>query len=235
MSNLASVKSPQGKSGRLWNTILVLIGLLAFVALFLWVDNIYYKFSNTWFPNVGTSAWLAFAWGVVQRAHLLIFLVPLAIWRPRLLGFRVGKIWQHRRLLLVMLLANCGVIAAYLWLTGSSTPYSGNQWLVTEVITVPVVEELFWRGLIFIALLQALRKLYPEDISQRITVWLSGLAFGLLHGNNLFAGVPLQFIVIQVINATVWGILYGYARSKTDSLYPSIFLHAAMNLVVILF
>ena len=31
-----------------------------------------------------------------------------------------------------MLLANCGVIAAYLWLTGSGTPFSGNQWLVKQ-------------------------------------------------------------------------------------------------------
>ncbi len=235
MNNYALETNSLPRSRRFWLTILVFTGLLAFVALFLVVDNVYYKFSNSWFPNVGTSAWLALAWGVVQRLHLLIFIIPLAIWRPRSFGLQIGKIWQHWRMLLIMLLANCGVIAAYLWLTGSTTPYSGNQWLVTEVVTVPFVEELFWRGLVFIILLQVLRRIFPETTSNRLTVVLSGIAFGLLHANNLNAGVPLQFIVIQVLNATIWGIVYGIARSKTESVYPSIFLHAAMNLVVIMF
>ena len=70
-------------------------------------------------------------------------------------------------MLLIMLLVNCGVIAAYLWLTGSTTPYSGNQWLVTEIIIVPIVEETFWRGIVFTVLLLMLRRLYPENTSNR--------------------------------------------------------------------
>ncbi len=41
--------------------------------------------------------------------------------------------------------------------------------------------------------------------------------------------------MIQVLNATIWGVMYGYARSKSESIYPPMILHAAMNLVVILF
>jgi membrane protease YdiL (CAAX protease family) len=230
---VAAPKSIPG-SRRFLFLILIFVGLAAFVAIFLVLDGAYFKFANAWFPNVGTSAWLALLWGVVSRAHLLILLIPLVIWRPRLFGFQAGKIWQQRRMLLTMLLANCGVIAAYLWLTGS-TPYSGNQWLITEVIIVPMVEEVFWRGLVFLILVQALHRLYPEKTSNNLAVWLSGLAFGLLHANNLIAGVPIQFVAIQVLNATVWGIMYGYARAKTESIYPPIFLHAAMNFVVVLF
>jgi membrane protease YdiL (CAAX protease family) len=223
------------RSRQILFTILLFIGMLAFIAIFLLVDNAYYRFSNTWFPNVATSAWLASAWGVVSRLHLIILLVPLVIWRPRLMGFQIGKIIQHWRMLLLMLLANCGVIAAYLWLTGTTTPYSGNQWLVTEIIIVPLVEETFWRGLVFFVMLWALRKFNTESTSTTLAILLSGLAFGLLHANNLFAGVPLQFVAIQVLNASIWGIMYGVARAKTKSIYPSMFLHAAMNLVVILF
>jgi membrane protease YdiL (CAAX protease family) len=222
-------------SKRLLSTILIVAGLLAFVAIFVLVDDAYFKFADARFPNVGTSAWLASLWGVVSRAYLLVLIIPLVIWRPRFFGFQIGKIRQHARMLLIMLLANCGVIAAYLWLTASSTPYSGNQWLVTEVVTVPLVEEICWRGLVFTVLFQLLRKLYPENTSSFWAVWLSGMAFGLLHANNLIAGVPLQFVAIQVLNASVWGIVYGYARAKTDSIYPPVLLHAAMNLVVILF
>ncbi len=203
--------------------------------MFVLVDHAYYQFANAHFPNVGTSAGLATLWGVVSRSHLLILGIPLVLWRPRLLGFQIGSIRQHWRMLLIMLLANCGVIAAYLLLTGSTTPYSGNQWLVTEVITVPVVEETFWRGIVFTALLLALRRFYPANTSDHLAVWFSGVAFGVLHAANALAGVPALFVVIQVLNATVWGVVYGYARAKTGSIYPPMLLHAAMNLVVILF
>jgi membrane protease YdiL (CAAX protease family) len=73
------------------------------------------------------------------------------------------------------------------------------------------------------------------NAGRTLVVWLSGLAFGLLHANNRISGVPLQFVAIQVLNASIWGIVYGYARVQTDSIYPPMFLHAAMNLVVIHF
>jgi membrane protease YdiL (CAAX protease family) len=39
---------------------------------------------------------------------------------------------------------------------------------------------------------------------------------------------------VQVLNAAIWGVVYGYARALTASLYPPIIMHAAMNLVVVL-
>jgi membrane protease YdiL (CAAX protease family) len=39
----------------------------------------------------------------------------------------------------------------------------------------------------------------------------------------------------QVVNAVIWGVVYTYARSRTESIYPPMLLHAAMNLMVILF
>lgn len=215
--------------------ILVFLGLLVFCALFLVLDNIYFRYVDARFPSVGTSVGLATTWGIVQRAHLLIFIIPLVLWRPRQLGFQIGKISQHLRMLLIMLLLNCGVIATYLWLTGSSTPYSGNIWFITEVVTVPFVEESFWRGIVFMILQFVFTRLYTENTGNHLAVWLSGLSFGLMHGNNLLAGVPLAFVTIQVLNATLWGVVYGYARCKTKSVYPAMFLHAAMNLVVIVF
>ena len=65
-----------------------------------------------------------------------------------------------------MAAVNCGVIAAYLILTSSTTPYSGNQWLATEVIIVPLVEETFWRGIVFSLVLLLSRKYLPEKTSQ---------------------------------------------------------------------
>jgi uncharacterized protein len=215
--------------------VLIALAVAGFSLLFLLVDQSYYSFANARFPNVGTSTWLATLWGVISRSHLLILAIPLVLWRPRLLGFQMGSSARHWRMLLLMLLANCGVIAAYLWLTGSTTPYSANQWLLTEVVTVPVVEETFWRGIVFTAVVLALRRFYSDNTSDHLAVWLSGVAFGVLHAGNMLAGVPILFVVIQVLNATIWGVVYGYARAKTGSIYPPMLLHAAMNLVVIMF
>ena len=49
---------------------------------------------------------------------------------------------------------------------------------------------------------------------------------GLVHAVNGLAGVPLAFVAIQTLNAMVWGVMYGYARSKTESIFPPMLLHA---------
>lgn len=41
-------------------------------------------------------------------------------------------------------------------------------------------------------------------------------------------------VLVQALNACVWGVMYGYVRAKTESIYPSIFLHAVMNQLPIL-
>jgi membrane protease YdiL (CAAX protease family) len=47
--------------------------------------------------------------------------------------------------------------------------------------------------------------------------------------------VPLAFVAVQALSAAIWGVMYGYARAQTESVYPPMLLHAAMNLVVVLF
>jgi membrane protease YdiL (CAAX protease family) len=217
------------------STVLVLLGLLAFCGLFILIDQSYYHFIQSRFQNIGTSSIRATIFGIVSRLHILIPCILLVVWRPRFFGFQFGKIRQYWRMLLIMLIVNCGVIAAYLWLTGGGTPYSGNQWLVTEAITVPVVEETFWRGIVLTLMLILLKRFLPEDSSNHLAVWSTGIAFGLLHFANAFAGVPMQFVLLQCLNAMVWGVVYSYARMKTESVYPSMIMHAAMNLLVVFF
>jgi membrane protease YdiL (CAAX protease family) len=217
------------------STVLVLFGLLAFCGLFILTDQAYYNFVSLRFPNIGTSAILATSYGVVSRLHILLPCVILVVWRPRFFGFQFGKIRQYWRMLLIMLVVNCGVIAVYLWLTGGGTPYSGNHWLVTEAITVPVIEETFWRGIVLMLMLILLKRFQTKDCSNHLAVWSTGIAFGLLHLANVLAGVPIQFVLLQCLNAVVWGVVYSYARMKTESVYPSMIMHAAMNLVVVFF
>ncbi len=87
-------------------------------------------------------------------------------------------------------------------------------WFITEVVTVPFMEEVFWRGIVFMILQFVFTRLYTENTGNHLAVCLNGLSFGLIHGNNLLAGVPLAFVMVQVLHATVWGVVYGYPRSK---------------------
>lgn len=232
--NTTPAISAGGDTRRLRSTLFILLALAVSCLLFVLLDQAYNRFINTHFPDIGSSMALATLYGIVSRLHLILPLLALAIWQPRLLGLQMGKTRQHWRMILIMLVANCGLVAGYLILTGNTTPYSGNQWLFTEVVTVPLVEETMWRGAVFAALLLAFGRVYPPGRAAVWTVWAGGFAFGLLHGSNALVGVPLPFVAVQVLNATVWGVVYGYARARTGSLYPPILLHAAMNLVVVL-
>jgi membrane protease YdiL (CAAX protease family) len=214
---------------------LVLVAVGVFSLAFVVIDRAYIRFVSPGYPSVGGSVALATLWGVLQRGHLLLLAGPLVIWRHRLFGFQLGTIGQHWRMLLAMLLVNCGVVAAYLWLTHSTTPYSGNEWLITEAVTVPLVEETIWRGLALTTIMLALGHFLPAATSGQLAIWVSGIAFGLLHAANLLHGMPAAFVALQTLNAVIWGIMYGYARVKTNSIYPPMALHAAMNLIVVLF
>lgn len=215
--------------------IYVGLALIVFCALFVFADRAYYLLLAECFPRVGTSAPLASVWGIASRVHVSLPAVAVAAWRPREIGLTFGRTASHWQMIGIMLLVNCGVIAGYLWATGGGTPYSGNQWLLTEVVTVPVVEELMWRGVVFAVLMAALVPVYGEATGSHLTVWFGGLAFGVLHMANAMAGVPVAFAAIQALSAMIWGVMYGYARARTGSIYPPILLHAAMNLVVVLF
>lgn len=229
---LESTSNHQNKSIPVF---VILIGLFAFCAIFLLVDQTYYRFISDHFPSVRTSFWLATAWGIVSRAPWILALLIFLFVRPRLLALQVGQMRSHWRFVLMVIVANCVVVGGFLLLSGSSTPYSGNQWLFTEMVTVPIVEELFWRGIVFSILFELLQKKLGDQRGLMLSVWLSGISFGLLHAANGLTGVPFQFVAIQTLNAVIWGVVYGYLRAKTSSVYPSIIAHAAMNLIVVFF
>jgi len=72
-------------------TLGILLALLVFCILFGLVDQAYIRFIDARFPAVGDSAALATLYGLVSRAHLILPLLALALWRPRRLGFQMGQ------------------------------------------------------------------------------------------------------------------------------------------------
>ena len=209
-------------------TGLIFLAAIAFSVLFLWVNTLNYNWLSPRFEPAGDTIW-----GIMQRLFILIPVALLSIWRHKEMGFQVGRTKEHWRMLALMLAANVGIVGGYVLLSGG-TPYSGPGMLVNEVVTVPLAEELLWRGALFAGLLALLRRVHAEETAALLAGWFSGICFGLLHANNALYGYPLAFVALQTLNATVWGVVYGIARAKTGSIYPPLIFHAAMNLAVVL-
>ncbi len=83
-------------------------------------------------------------------------------------------------------------------------------YLFASVIT-PICEEVLFRGFMV----------------PRIGIIVSALIFGLLHFsyNSTFG--------IEIIAATIFGLLAGYVFKKTGSLYPSILAHILVNTLAV--
>ena len=96
--------------------------------------------------------------------------------------------------------------------------------LVASVaIGAPIVEELFFRGL----LLRSLQRRFPTGVA----VAISSVAFGLAH----FYPLPLRGVILVMISLSVFGAVLAGLAVRTGRLGPSIVAHATFNLFTILY
>ena len=82
--------------------------------------------------------------------------------------------------------------------------------LILLAIAVPIIEELLFRGLILDSL--------SESYGSWASIFISSVIFAILHIHPL-----------SILNAFWGGMIYGYVRMRTNSLWPSIFLHSMWN------
>jgi membrane protease YdiL (CAAX protease family) len=169
-----------------------------------------------------------YIYDIFSDAVWLFVAVIVAAWSPRFFGYQVGDIGKHLKLLLGLFIFVAGAPLVYRLLAGN-TPFSANT-LFFEVIVVPITEEGFFRGVILSMLLLGLAPLYSPRATQILVVILSSVLFAALHLSNL-GTYPTGFILFQVFFSLVFGLLFGYSRVKTNSIYPAIGLHAVLNLV----
>jgi membrane protease YdiL (CAAX protease family) len=98
------------------------------------------------------------------------------------------------------------------WDSSKAAPFVAFFLAVT--LLAPVVEELTYRGLGFSLFL---------PYGAAVAVLSTGVLFGLTHG--LLIGLPVL---------AFFGIVVGWLRARTDSVYPGILLHATFNAVALL-
>lgn len=90
--------------------------------------------------------------------------------------------------------------------------------IATVVVGAPVVEELFFRGL----LLRSLQRRVPDGAA----VAISSVAFGLAHASAL----PVRAVALVMISLAVFGAVLAMLALRTGRLGPGILAHATFNL-----
>lgn len=167
-----------------------------------------------------TAAGAAIQYGIILGVVLLIargldrrtlgLVAPRSWWRAFGLGLAaLVAIWVLGAVLNVFLEAGeeQGLVPNG-WDSSRTAPFVAN-FLVVAVMA-PIVEEITFRGLGFAAVGSVLAPVWA--------VAVTGLAFGLAHG-----------LVIALPVLSIFGVILGWLRWKTDSLYPPIVLHAVFN------
>lgn len=95
------------------------------------------------------------------------------------------------------------------------TPLHLIMFLLGTAIVAPIVEELFFRGM-----------LYPL-LRRRLPAWLAIVA-------NAAIFAALHFIPILLPVLFVMGLLLTFVRARTDSIIPGIIIHALNNAIFVL-
>ena len=95
--------------------------------------------------------------------------------------------------------------------------------ILSVAVGAPIVEELFFRGL----LLRSLQRRVPDWAA----VVVSAIAFGIAHGSAL----PVDAVLLVMISLTVFGAILAVLAIRTGRLGPSIVTHAVFNLFTLLY
>jgi membrane protease YdiL (CAAX protease family) len=179
-------------------------------------------------PNDVLYTWGAVVSGIVQYALILGLMVVISRpWTRPLFALRRPRSWRLAASLSLGVLVGVFVVAGALepflnpgheqgllpdrWEPAHAAAFAANFCVVAGV--APVVEELAFRGLGY-SLLAPLGR-WPAIV-------LVGIGFGVAHG--LVQGLPLLVAI---------GAGLAYVRSRTDSVYPGMVVHAAFNGIVL--
>ncbi len=96
--------------------------------------------------------------------------------------------------------------------------------IATVAVGAPLVEELFFRGL----LLLSLRK---RRLPNAVAIAISAVAFGLAHASTL----PADAVILVMVSLTVFGAVLATLAVRTGRLGPGIVAHATFNLFTVIF
>lgn len=102
--------------------------------------------------------------------------------------------------------------------------------LVVYAALVGLFEEIFFRGLI----LEEMLKSSDSKKGAVISIIASGIIFGSLHFTNIFFGQDLITTIMQLIQSSAIGILFGVVYYLSKNIFALAFLHGFYDFAVLL-
>lgn len=205
----------------------LIIAIVSTVAMYLFADVFVITAKKT-FEDSYTAALLGSLLATVASGIVMIIMYklmkPVKIRvleedvSPKLLfsGF-IGLFCSASILSWVAMIVECFVKKDYLTTGNMEQDYSiltmeqKILFAIASVIVAPIVEELIFRGILF----GGMRKVFSFTIS----VLVSSICFGMLHGNSL----------LTIASATCAGIVLAWVYAAQNDIMNNIVLHGAYN------
>lgn len=168
--------------------------------------------------SIGIPKLLTFAFHLSMSAFALLWLKKHGL----LATYGICKpIAEAKRFLYyvpLVLLASCN-----LWLGVAFTqPLISTLLFVGSMLCVGFLEELIFRGFLFVSMAQN---------GRRAAIIVSSVTFGIGHIVNLFngSGAELPSTLLQILGAVAFGFLFVLIFDRGGSLVPCILTHSILN------
>lgn len=215
MSDAAVVAVPRGKLVA-WCALVVALAALSYTANFAESGDPDRDLLYKWSTAIGGAVQYGIILGVVVLIARGLGRGALGLVRPASWGRALGL----GAAALVAVWVAAGILNPFLeageeqglvpdgWDSSRAAPFAANFLVVA--VAAPVVEELTYRGLGLAVVQSVLAPVWA--------VVVTGLVFGLAHG-----------LVVALPILSIFGVILGWLRWKTNSLYPPIVLHAVFN------
>lgn len=166
---------------------------------------------------MGRPVFLLGIWGIVLSAVLVLLVSPTSVWR-----LTSGDLGPRP---LVLISAGWAAIVALVGLLGAYTETVTTDELVGSLIGWVLLEEFLFRGALF-------------DLVDRVSsprgwadaaVYVSAILFAVSHMQ--YHEFDVGESAVQIVYVIPTGLLFGFVRRRTGSVWPSVFLHALANLI----
>ena len=170
----------------------------------------------------------------VSEFVVFVFAIVLLIIRKKWYIFKEKKINFGESIKLCLPILVLSVIIALANATeliGTNVNVNNLISLVIYVVLIGFFEEIFFRGIIENELLEKYSGNKKEIL---ISIIISGVVFGVVHLTNLLAGQDLLTTMMQFVQTTAIGILFGTVYYKTRNVWAMIFLHSFYDFSVLL-
>ena len=170
---------------------------------------------------------------MLGRAIYYLAIAVLFLWLPYLLGGSPYLSFKELHWRNVVWCAPCLLVALANF--PFSALFTGGLSIVREelialyilyVLGISIVEEMVFRGVLLFLLLDIFRN---QRLKYFLSALISSLIFALFHLTNVFAGMDIGSVLLQVVYTFLIGGMFSVMALKTKSIWMGVFIHALFD------